>query len=311
MPALELKRPKYRWGGQAGGSIPDCETGCLVVRIDNRRGRDVRPASSSIPASLAPDQHSGPSGPRADCRRLAGLGRPSAQVSARPWRRFDGRRRHHIPLPIPGRNAYGHVYDHGAKPWWCPRWLVDRVGIDYFDSVVQVVFANDTRSVTDDIVPSIASLDRLEWLALDAKGITNTGLEKLKNLTSLTRLALPMQRLATPGWPTCVVVSPGSPGPGLYRGWRCRAGASEGARETGVPSSRKDKGDRRRVAVLERPQPAGQPRPDRYGRHRSRCAKSEKDDAQCEDTQISAVGRAVKPDPWLARTTGRRTMPKG
>lgn len=89
-----------------------------------------------------------------------------------------------------GGNAYGHVYDHGAKPWWCPRWLVDRVGIDYFDSVVQVVFVNDTRRVTDDILPSIASLDGLEWLALDAQGITNTGLEKLKNLTSLTRLSL-------------------------------------------------------------------------------------------------------------------------
>jgi hypothetical protein len=79
-----------------------------------------------------------------------------------------------------GGNVYGHVYDHGAKPRWCPRWLADQVGIDYFDSVVQVVFVNDTSHVTDDILPSIANLDGLEWLALDAQGIANAGLEKLR-----------------------------------------------------------------------------------------------------------------------------------
>jgi hypothetical protein len=84
----------------------------------------------------------------------------------------------------------GNLYDRGAKPWWCPRWLIDRLGIDYFDSVVQVVFANDTSSINDDVFPSIARLDRLEWLALDAKGITDAGLGELRNLTGLTRLSL-------------------------------------------------------------------------------------------------------------------------
>jgi hypothetical protein len=84
----------------------------------------------------------------------------------------------------------GTSYDLGAKPWWCPRWLVKRVGIDYFDSVVQVVFANDTSRVTDDILPSISELDRLQWLALDARRITDAGLGELRNLTSLRRLSL-------------------------------------------------------------------------------------------------------------------------
>jgi Leucine-rich repeat (LRR) protein len=84
----------------------------------------------------------------------------------------------------------GTRYDLGAKPWWCPRWLVGQVGIDCFDRVAQVVFANDTSRVTDDVLLQISKLDRLEWLALDADQITDTGLGNLRNMTSLTRLSL-------------------------------------------------------------------------------------------------------------------------
>ena len=84
----------------------------------------------------------------------------------------------------------GTLYDLSGKPWWCPRWLVSQIGIDYFDSPVQVVFANDSSRCTDAIVFQIAKLNRVEWLALDSSKITDVGLGYIHNMTTLTRLSL-------------------------------------------------------------------------------------------------------------------------
>jgi Leucine Rich repeat len=84
----------------------------------------------------------------------------------------------------------GTMYDRSGKPWWYPTWLIKRVGIDYFDSVVQVVFVNDKDKCTDDILRGISKLHQLQWLAIGGKKVTDSGLENLREMTSLTRLDL-------------------------------------------------------------------------------------------------------------------------
>jgi Leucine Rich repeat len=84
----------------------------------------------------------------------------------------------------------GPIYDFSAKPWWCPRWLVNQIGIDYVDSPVQIVFANDTSRCTDQIVVQIAKLGRPELLVLDSHKITDAGLRSIAGNTSLRRLSL-------------------------------------------------------------------------------------------------------------------------
>jgi Leucine-rich repeat (LRR) protein len=84
----------------------------------------------------------------------------------------------------------GTLYDFSGKPWWCPRWLVKQIGIDYVDSPVQVVFSNDTSKCTDLIVAQVAKLGRPEWLVLSGNKITDAGIRNLSNVTSLTRISL-------------------------------------------------------------------------------------------------------------------------
>jgi hypothetical protein len=93
----------------------------------------------------------------------------------------------------------GTLYDRSGKPWWCPRWLIKQIGIDYFDSPVQVVFVNDTSQCADAIVQQIAKLGRVEWLAIDSSKITDTGLRHLERMTSLTRLSLDKSSVSDAG----------------------------------------------------------------------------------------------------------------
>ena len=107
---------------------------------------------------------------------------------------------------------------------WAPKWLVDRLGADYFGSVV---FVTDVISEWSDaeLVP-IGRLRRLEKLALNSRRLTGAGLAHLKGLTNLRslnlresqlgdvdlvfsrslpncdRLSFMTQKWATPGWRT-------------------------------------------------------------------------------------------------------------
>jgi Leucine-rich repeat (LRR) protein len=93
----------------------------------------------------------------------------------------------------------GTLYDFSGKPWWCPRWLIKLIGIDYVDSPVQVVFSNDTSKCTDLIVSQVAKLGRPEWLVLSGNKITDAGIRKLSNVTSLTRISLSFTAISDSG----------------------------------------------------------------------------------------------------------------
>jgi Leucine-rich repeat (LRR) protein len=68
-----------------------------------------------------------------------------------------------------------------------PRWLVERVGVDYFGSVVRV-FLSQHGSDADLI--QIGNLDRLKELIFTQSSPTDTGLIQLEGLTRLTYLDL-------------------------------------------------------------------------------------------------------------------------
>ena len=72
-----------------------------------------------------------------------------------------------------------------GKPRW-PRWLVDRLGVDYFGHVA-AVFAN--RVSDTELVP-IGDLDGLECLILGNSAVTDDGLAHLDELRQLRILNL-------------------------------------------------------------------------------------------------------------------------
>ena len=91
---------------------------------------------------------------------------------------------------------------------WAPEWLVDRLGIDYFGSVVHVefsVFSHDMTGVEiggleaslqsyrrrfDVALAHVGRLRRLEELELSISEVTDAGLKHLMGLTALKKLDL-------------------------------------------------------------------------------------------------------------------------
>jgi Leucine Rich repeat len=75
-----------------------------------------------------------------------------------------------------------------AKPWW-PRWLIDRIGIDYFGTVVEVHFG----AITSDAgFARIGHLARVEVLScwVGNGTVTNGGMAHIQSLTRLRHLDL-------------------------------------------------------------------------------------------------------------------------
>jgi internalin A len=86
------------------------------------------------------------------------------------WERKDG-------LSIPN-----------GQPWG-PRWLVDRIGIDYFGHVTQVRLVA-THQLSDTELTHISRLSRLEELDLHRSPVTDAGLAHVEGLTDLQSLHL-------------------------------------------------------------------------------------------------------------------------
>jgi internalin A len=72
---------------------------------------------------------------------------------------------------------------------WGPRWLVDRIGIDYFGHVTQVRLVA-TQQLSDTELIHISHLRRLEELDLHRSPVTDAGLAHLEGLTELQSLHL-------------------------------------------------------------------------------------------------------------------------
>ena len=95
------------------------------------------------------------------------------------------------------RNAGGTVaYDwednewhpvQGGKPGG-PKWLADRLGPDYFDTVIAVL---DGHTMSDAEMPLIGELDRLEVLDInDASAVSDLGLSPVTALKRLRKLSI-------------------------------------------------------------------------------------------------------------------------
>jgi internalin A len=72
-----------------------------------------------------------------------------------------------------------------GRPRW-PKWLVDRIGVDYFGHVT-TVFA---RHSSDAELAHIGNLSRLEYLILGESPVTDAGLVHLERLNNLRALNL-------------------------------------------------------------------------------------------------------------------------
>jgi len=83
----------------------------------------------------------------------------------------------------------------GGKPW-APRWLVDRIGIDYFGHVTVVELSG---TGTDATAEQVGRLNGLERLYLDDAHLSDAGLAHLKGLTSLSNLWLANTRVTDAG----------------------------------------------------------------------------------------------------------------
>jgi hypothetical protein len=80
----------------------------------------------------------------------------------------------------------GGVVRPGARPW-APRWLVNRLGADYFGHVVEVRL---NERGDESVLAEVAKLGRLETLVVQAAPMTDRGIAQLDRLAALRSLAL-------------------------------------------------------------------------------------------------------------------------
>jgi internalin A len=88
------------------------------------------------------------------------------------------------------------IPDADGKPR-APKWLVDRVGVDYFGSPAYVIFT--TGECRDEHLAPIGRLSRLERLDLMSSAVTDAGLVHLEGLTRLRTLDLAMTGISDAG----------------------------------------------------------------------------------------------------------------
>ena len=118
------------------------------------------------------------------------LARSAALVAA--IQRSDGYVEYEWDITKPARKPGG------APPW--PKWLVDRLGVDYFYNVVAVDL--DDRAADLDLV-RVGNLTKLRSLQLSRSQVTDAGLEFLQGLTCLKRLTLRVTGVTDAGLATC------------------------------------------------------------------------------------------------------------
>jgi internalin A len=85
----------------------------------------------------------------------------------------------------------GGALNRNGQPW-VPKWLVERLGVDYFGHVAIVSLNMLAKPpITEAVMEQIGRLDQLEVLqASGAKGVTDVGVAHLRGLTHLRELRL-------------------------------------------------------------------------------------------------------------------------
>jgi hypothetical protein len=87
-----------------------------------------------------------------------------------------------------------------AQELWAPKWLVDAIGIDYFDQVDSVGFYGSGHPVcTDEALVHVGRLPGLLFLSVDGGSVTDTGLTHVKGLTNLDELNLRSTQITDAG----------------------------------------------------------------------------------------------------------------
>jgi hypothetical protein len=81
-----------------------------------------------------------------------------------------------------------------GRPSW-PKWLVDRIGVDYFGRVTKVY----ARRVADAELAQIGHFSQLECLLLGTSFVTDAGLAHLEGMSSLRALNLKHTRITDAG----------------------------------------------------------------------------------------------------------------
>jgi hypothetical protein len=85
-----------------------------------------------------------------------------------------------------------------ASKDWTRRWLMDFLGIDYFDHVTAVAF-DSYATAPDAAMAHVGRLGQLTFLALDESAVSRTGLAHLKGLTKLRFIGLAGTRVTVAG----------------------------------------------------------------------------------------------------------------
>ncbi len=99
--------------------------------------------------------------------------------------------------------TYSWEWDHGrAIPGgrlWAPSWLVDLIGVDFFDRVTVAYTSSSSLRPTDTTLAEVGRLNHLERLLLDNASVTDAGLVHLEGLTHLSELGLPSTSVTDAG----------------------------------------------------------------------------------------------------------------
>jgi len=83
------------------------------------------------------------------------------------------------------------TYDHESRDnptLWAPDWAVEMLGVDYFANVERVRF--EYRPGGDELAALVAQIPHVQEVYFDGAGVTNVGLENLRDLTNLRHLSL-------------------------------------------------------------------------------------------------------------------------
>ena len=84
--------------------------------------------------------------------------------------------------------AHGNTFPRVGRRW-APGWLVDVIGVDFFDQVFDVNLSGSSRSA-DTTLAEVGRLSQLQRLWLNDASVTDAGLVHLKGLTNLSTLGL-------------------------------------------------------------------------------------------------------------------------
>jgi hypothetical protein len=83
---------------------------------------------------------------------------------------------------------HGNTFPRVGRPW-APSWLLDLIGVDFFDHVFDVNLSESSRPA-DTTLAEVGRLNQLQRLWLNDASVTDAGLVHLTGLTNLSTLGL-------------------------------------------------------------------------------------------------------------------------